>query len=297
MKKLVFLLLMFLSCDICHINGEQIVIEPLFTYPTAPDNLSTMEERCDYLVANFWNSFDFKNNNTVDQNALNDAFNVYAVSIGFANRKKTLNEIDKLISKFSKNPILTTQFLKAAEENLYGSRAVLFDDEIYIKFLDAFVKNKKIDSKRKTKYVNQLTALTNSRIGNKMHEFSFKNAVGKEILYFPMSTPTLLIFCDPDNSDWRLMRLKMETNSRLSDYLDKGLVNVIFIVNSDRFNWEILTSNYPKKWTVGANPEVADIIDTRFQPMFYVIGKNGNILYKNMDSEISVEQLLEVTTN
>lgn len=58
---------------------DVITIEPLFEYPTAPEELPTINEKSDYLVEHFWDRMDFKSKSTVDQNALNDAFRVYAV--------------------------------------------------------------------------------------------------------------------------------------------------------------------------------------------------------------------------
>lgn len=130
-------------------SQEPIQIDPLFEYPSAPEELSSLQDKSNYLVEHFWDSMDFKSSATVDQNALNDAFKVYSVPMRWAEKTRSLASADKLIEKISKNPTLLIQFTKAAETNLYSNRADVWIDEVYVKFLNALVKNKKIPESRK----------------------------------------------------------------------------------------------------------------------------------------------------
>lgn len=92
---------------------------------------------------------DFKSKSTVDQNALNDAFKVFSVPLRWANRDKAIAATNKLLQTISKNPTLLLQFTKAAEETIYGPRAEVWVDEVYLKFLNTLVSNKKIPAQRK----------------------------------------------------------------------------------------------------------------------------------------------------
>lgn len=273
---------------------EALEIDPLFEYPVAPEELKTIEEKSNYLVEHFWDPFDFKNKTTVDQHALNHAFFVYTTPIRYADKTKALAQTDKLIDKISKNPTLLTQFTKAAEENLYGQRAEVWIDEVYIKFLEAIVKNKKVNSKRKEKYQSQLTTLKNTIVGEKAQEFKFIGIDGKDARYFPMSTPTILIFGDPTQSEWRMWRLKLETNTSLVKALEQGKLNIIYIVDSDLPGWNKEVSSYPSSWTVGCAPEISKIYDLRTAPAFYLVGSDGKIILKNVVAEVAVNKALDL---
>ncbi|MDE5869058.1 MAG: DUF5106 domain-containing protein, partial [Muribaculaceae bacterium] len=100
-------------------NGV-IYIEPLFTYPVAPEDIVSLGDKSNWLMQHFWDSFDFKSKKAVDQNALNDAFSVYSHPMIWADKDVVLKSTDNLINNISKNPVLMLQFTKAAEENLYG---------------------------------------------------------------------------------------------------------------------------------------------------------------------------------
>ena len=274
-------------------SQDVIMINPLFEYPVAPEELVTMSDKCDYLVEHFWDPFDFKLKNAVDQNALNHAFNVYITSVAYATPQKSNQELDKLIDKISKNPILLTQFVKAAEENLYGPRADYWNDNLYMKFLETVNKNKKISEQRRNYYKKQYQILQASQIGKKMPGFTFNDNEDIQRNYFPMSTPTLIIFGDPSDPDWRSARLKMETNFDLSQAVDKGKANIIYIVNKKNKDWKDDVANYPVKWIVGENENVNSTIDIRIVPSIYVIGTDGNIKEKNISLSLAIATLLE----
>lgn len=293
-KRILSYLIIFFIC-LPGLQAQTVLeIDPLFDYPVAPEEMVSLEERCNYIVKNFWNSFDAKSKKPVDQYALNEAFEVYATSFRFADAKEVENSVDKLLKSVSGNPVLLLQITKAAEEKLYGPRATLWADNIYIKFLDAIINNKKIPAARKEKYINQKNPLVESAIGKTAPNFWFEDRERASKQYFPMSTPTLLIFGDPDNLDWRLHRIKMDSNLKLSEALDKGKVNILFIIPNEIENWQSSVSNYNSHWTIGQSKEVSRLYDLRLSPAMYVIGSDGKIVNKNILPEDAVSQLLEI---
>lgn len=290
--KIIVVLFCLFSFDI---KAQSLIeIKPLFEYPVAPEELESIEDRCNYIVKNFWKDFDFKKETTVDQYALNEAFSVYCSALRFASAKESDMSVSNLVKKIGSNPTLLLQFCKAAEINLYSPDAEIWSDPYYLQFLEAVVKNKKIPEKRKTKYINQEKAITGSQIGNVAPDFWFTDTERGSKHYFPMSTPTLLIFGNPDSTDWRLSRLKIDSNFSLSEAIDKGKVNILFIVPQDIQNWQDMVSNYNKKWTIGINDNISSIYDIRLMPSIYVIGSDGKILKKNISQEEAMATILEI---
>lgn len=264
----------------------------LFEYPTAPESLPTMTDKSNYLMEHFWDAMNLKSQTPVDQNLLNEAFRVYSVPMRFADKAKVTASADKLIKGLEKNPVLLLQFTKAAEEALYGPRAEAWIDEIYVKFISALVKNKKVPDSRKPKYQKQLNSLEKTITGMTAPEFKFTNKDGREATYFPMSTPTMIIFCNPKIPDWRMTRLTMETNLKLKQAIDKGQINIIFIVPDDLADWKEETSNYPGNWTVGYAPGVGETYDFRLAPSIYIIDSEGKIVMKNITPAQGVDEIL-----
>ncbi|MDE5885955.1 MAG: DUF5106 domain-containing protein [Muribaculaceae bacterium] len=268
-------------------------IEPLFEYPVAPEELPDMYEKSNYLIEHFWDQMNFKSKSAVDQNALNHAFKVYSVAMRFADKDKTLRENQKLINNLSKNPTLLFQFTKAAEENLYGPRAEVWIDEVYMQFLKSIVGNKKIPSNKRNYYEKQLKAITASANGYVAPTFSFEDREGKNKNYFPMSTLTIIIFGNPWDTDWRLARLQLESDINLISALDKGKINFLFILPEEREGWKTQVEKYSDKWVVGTSKEVKDIYDIRVIPSIYVIGADGKIITKNVSLAEGLQTLMQ----
>lgn len=270
-----------------------IQIEPIFEYPAAPEELESLTDKSDYLVAHFWDQLDFKKTEPLNQIALNDAFRVYTTPLRFANAKNAIESIDKLVSKVSGNPTLLVQFTKAAEENFYGRNAEIWADDFYLKFLDAASKNKKISEKRRERYKDKAALLRSTAVGETAPTFNFEEPDGKISTYFPMSTPTIIIFGDPEDTDWRLARLKLDTHTPLNQAIDKGKLNIIYIALNPQENLKDTFSNYSSKWKVGKSEDINDKYDIRIVPSIYYIGSDGKIVMKNVPLNMIIEKALE----
>lgn len=269
-----------------------IYLAPLFEYPSAPEEITDFNEKCGWLVDNFWNQLDVKSTQPVDQARLNDAFGVYAVACQYAPKEKAEASAEKLIKSLQKNPTLLLQMIKAAEEKLYGPRADIWIDELYVKFLRAGIANKKIPKTRKVRMESQLKQLEGSMIGGSPAMFEFTRANGEPARYFPMATPTILIFGDPDCGDCRQSRLRMEVNVAFNRAVTDGKINVLYIIPDAESGWENKVTDFPRNWTVGASDTVAELYDMRATPQIYLIGSDGKILGKNLSTQQAMAQAL-----
>ena len=277
------------------VRAQQVIeIKPLFEYPVAPDELESLQDKCNYLVKVFWDKFNFKSKEAIDQYALNEAFQVYVTAFQFAGAKEVENSVDKLIKDLSGNPMMLLQFGKAAEENLYGPRAEFWSDAIYLKFLDAILKNKKISPQRKVRYADQAAALRESAPGEVAPTFWFENPDRASKQYFPMSTPTMLIFGNPDATDWRLSRIKIDSNYAIEEALQKGKINILFIIPEDIDGWANMVTNYNKRWTVGQSIDAKKHYDLRLSPSIFIVGADGKITRKNLSLDEAQEAILEL---
>lgn len=271
---------------------EQIVIEPLFEYPTAPEEMEGLEPRSNWLVEHFWDSMNFKDKTSVDQNALNHAFAVYVTPMRFASEAASEASVTKLLADIAKNPVLSIQFAKAAEEALYGPRAEVWNDPLFIRFLDNVIKNKGIKKDRKVRYQRIRSRLSNTLRGTVPPEFDYTTPDGKLSHYRPDGVITIIEFGDPSCDECRMAKLKMDTNVTLSNLVDKGKVNILFVMPDPDEGWQSLLKDYPAKWHVGASETVSDIYDIRQAPTLYVIDREGKVAAKN----VSVQTAISIAT-
>lgn len=272
-----------------------IVIQPLFEYPVAPDSIPSLPGKSEWIVTHFWDSMDFQSKNTVDQIALNDAFEVYVSPMRWSSVETVDKSLLALFKKLEKNPTLTLQFTRAAEEALHGPRAIYWSDPIYIRFIDFMMKNKKIDNARKERYRLHKKLMENSKIGEQPQTFEYTTPTGTTARYMPTGVITVIEFGDPGCDECRYAKLKMETDVTFSNLVDKGMVNVLFIIPDPVDGWQTEMVDFSPKWHTGASDTVADLYDIRSTPSFYVIGRDGKILVKNVDFRKAMQTAVQAS--
>lgn len=265
-------------------DDGQVVVAPLFEYVVAPDDLPDLQSRTDYLMDNFWNPFDFNSNKVVDQNALNHAFGVYIEAMVYASEPKVMASIDRLIKNIKNNPGLTYQFTKAAEQTMYGPRAVFWSDEIYGKFLDNVVNNKKLDDSKKKRYISQRNLLMRTAKDAPLPQFNFIGFDDKPSHVKNTKDFMLLGFIPGDCPDCRYPFLKLDISGVVNDMIEDGQLDVTLV-------WldELGTKPaVPNKWTAGYSSDASEVMDLRLSPTFYVVDRSNRIKGKNLDIDDAI---------
>lgn len=287
-SKVKLLLLVIAATFSFNAKSEVIIVDPLFEYPVAPEELTTLWDKSNWLIQHFWDQMDFKKKEALNQAAVNDAMKVYSFPMQWADKVEVDKSVDKLVAQLQKNPTLMVQFTKAAEEALYGDRANLLIDEVYVKFLNGILKSKKVSKARKARYERQLNQLQNTKIGELAPTFTFTTPTGNPASYEPIGVFTIIEFGDPGCDDCRHAKLKMETNVRFSKLVEKGLVNILFIVPDPEDGWQTKMTGFPSNWVIGASDTVSDKLDIRKTPSFFIIDKDGKLMAKNVNVDSAI---------
>ncbi|MDE5841218.1 MAG: thioredoxin family protein, partial [Muribaculaceae bacterium] len=152
----------------------------------------------------------------------------------------------------------------------------------YVRILKSALANKKFPKLKRARYELQLKQLEHSMTGEAPNIFEFTRSNGESARYFPMSTPTIIIFGDPECGDCRMAKLRMQANVAFSKAVSDGKINVLFIIPDPEDGWEKMAEDFPANWTVGASDSVSDIYDIRDIPEVYVIGSDGKIAAKHI---------------
>lgn len=277
-----------------------ITVEPLFEYPVAPEDLPDLQAKTDWLMDHFWDTMDLSRKESVDQNALNDAFSVYTSTMLYASRANAMNSVNKLVKSLKGNPVLMLQFTKSAEESMFGPRAVMWCDETYIPFVKGLLAEKGISDSRKTRYEAQLKTMTDNAIGVKFPKLRLTLRNGRHFDFSPTADFTIVEFGNPDCDDCRFAKMKLEMAQDLKDMVAAKELEIAFIVADavpeDQEGLLALLSDYPAEWTAGISYGADDQFDIRQTPSFYVLGKKGEILGKNLDVSEAVERVRALKT-
>ena len=274
---------------------SQVLIAPLFEYPVAPDNIEGLQDKSDWLMDHFWDTMDFKSTSSVDQNALNDAFKVYATAATYASKDKVIGSVNSMLKSLKGNPVLMLQFAKGAEESFYGPRADIWSDEIFIPFIDGVLAEKGISDSRKAKYAAIKENLQRNALGKKFPKLRLTLRDGRHKEFQPSAAYTLVEIGNPDCDDCKFAKMKLEMASDLVDMIDSKDLEMLFLVADavPEDEKEILAAfkEYPENWLTGISYGADDLLDIRMTPTFYILGRKGEVIAKNLDISLAVDRL------
>lgn len=264
--------------------------DSFFQYPSPPDELTTLSDRCDYLVERFWERC-----NVVtairQREQFKKAFSDYVSFMPYASADTVHKSIEALIARFAKDTDKLIALAEIAEETLYSPDAEYMSDEVYLPFAQAASKAKKGDSERKKHFAAQAKILEQSQVGMRAPDFEYTRPdATKGRLNDSFGKYVLIYFDDPANPDSFMDRVRLQADSNVNDLIEKGALEV-YCIYPDKYSadWAASTSSYNKRWIVGASPSTKEIYDMRSAPSIYYLNGSHKILSKTL----SIENLKE----
>lgn len=254
----------------------------LFPYPQAPDTISSLERRSDYIISHFWDKCDLSKP-IKDEEGLENAFQDYAVFFQFAHKQIVLTSINDLMNKAQSNTRNFMMLARIAEKSLYDVGGVIWSDEAYLPFAENVVKSSKIKDIEKLRYKNQIAKIYNNRIGAVAQQLEYTDIDGKRKKSDSLEADNILVFFnDPDCDDCRILRLRLSTDVALNKLIEDGKLQVLCIYpGAYSKEWADDAKRYSDLWEIGASENADTKYDLRLIPNIYVLDKDKKIVMKN----------------
>lgn len=288
MKKIIISLLFIIAT--LPIYADDI----FFQYPQAPENLTTLSQRANYVVEHFWDKCNLKSAFS-SRDKMTKAFRDYITYMQFAAKDTTISSINNLIKTVQKTPKNMLTLGEIAEETLYGDSAMFWSDELYLYFANAVINTKKLSKAEKARYKHHSTVLTNSMVGSKLPNFTFTTPKGEKVEFDSVNAPAIILFFnDIECADCQLAKVRLATNINLNKLIDNGVIKIVTIYPGEPSKeWETEVESYPNNWIIGANEDIYDMFDMRTSPTIYQLDDKHTIIAKNLN----VEGIISVVGN
>lgn len=268
--------------------------DKFFEYPQAPESLTTLSERANFVVEHFWDRCNLKSAFS-SRDKMAKAFRDYVTYMQFATKDTTITSINKLIKEVQKKPKNMLTLAQIAEETLYGDSALFWSDELYLQFTNAVIKTKKISKADKARYEHHTKILTNSLTNSTLPNFEYETPNGEKQQFDSIKAPAIILFFnDIDCTDCQLAKVRLATDINLNKLIDLGVIKIVSIYPGEaNEEWKMEASNYPKNWIVGACNDIYDMFDMRVIPTIYQLDDNHKIIAKNLN----VDGILSVVSS
>lgn len=265
-----------------------------FQYPQAPENLTTLSQRANYVVEHFWDKCNLKSAFS-SRDKMTKAFRDYITYMQFAAKDTTISSINNLIKTVQKTPKNMLTLGEIAEETLYGDSAMFWSDELYLYFANAVINTKKLSKAEKARYKHHSTVLTNSMVESKLPNFTFTTPKGEKVEFDSVNAPAIILFFnDIECADCQLAKVRLATNINLNKLIDNGVIKIVTIYPGEPSKeWETEVESYPNNWIIGANEDIYDMFDMRTSPTIYQLDDKHTIIAKNLN----VEGIISVVGN
>ena len=288
MKKIIISLLFIIAT--LPIYADDI----FFQYPQAPENLTTLSQRANYVVEHFWDKCNLKSAFS-SRDKMTKAFRDYITYMQFAAKDTTISSINNLIKTVQKTPQNMLTLGEIAEETLYGDSAMFWSDELYLYFANAVINTKKLSKAEKARYKHHSTVLTNSMVGSKLPNFTFTTPKGEKVEFDSVNAPAIILFFnDIECADCQLAKVRLATNINLNKLIDNGVIKIVTIYPGEPSKeWETEVESYPNNWIIGVNEDIYDMFDMRTSPTIYQLDDKHTIIAKNLN----VEGIISVVGN
>lgn len=281
MKKILLAISAIMMSAMTFVSAQQPT--QLFPYPQPPEDMTNLYERCNFLVYKFWDQCDLKS--AFSKKAkLNQAFRDWLSFMPYASADTVYMAIDNFHKSFKKSGEQALAVAKMAEAWIYSDSASYRSEELYSKFVDAAVANKKIPEADRQHFRAQKLILDNSSVGKVVPDIVLTKADGSTTTFAAdTSDYTVLFIYEPDCLDCTFARVRLAADMVLNQLNDAGIVRVMSLYAGEPdAAFSAAVTAFPEKWLNVASAETAKYFDMRVKPAIYYLDKEHRIIAKDL---------------
>lgn len=253
-----------------------------FPYPTAPDSCTTLESRCNFIVANFWNNYNISRPITNDAD-FETAFRDYVNIVKYCHRTIAISSVRNFIFKARSNSGNLLKIGRVAESALYGPYAEYWSDELYVEFAKTLAESTNLKQADRNYYKRQVDVINKCQVEAVLPDFDIVLASGKKGKLSDIEAEVYLLFFTDDNTNSIIDRTRLSTDVGVNNLIASGGVKVIQVkIGKYVAGW---ADTMPENWVNVSSEQVFNNIDVRTVPSCLILDKDRKILTKNVSVE------------
>lgn len=278
-RVLSIFILLVLSMPVYCVMAQTDAPKTPFPYPTAPDTCTTLESRCNYIVANFWNNYNISRP-IANEADFETAFRDYVNIVKYCHRTIAISSVRNFIFKARSNTSNLLKIGRVAESALYGPYAEFWSDELYVEIAKALSESTSLKAADRNYYKHQVEVINKCPAEGKLPDIDIVFADGKKSKLSEIEAEVYLLFFTDDGTSSVIDRTRLSTDVGVNNLIAAGTVKVVQIhVGKHVAGW---ADNQPENWINVSSDQVVNNIDVRAVPSCYILDKELKILTKNV---------------
>ena len=289
LKKIYFQVFLLLL-PFCAQRAMSQEVQLLVDVPVPPEQITHLEERCNYIVDNFWKHFNFKG--AFSSVPRLEATLAQFISVTpYASADTVHMALNTLITGVEKaDPKNLVKLARIAEKLCGSDTAEYASEELMYPFAKAVGDCKKLKGPDKEYFAAMAKRMGNSRHGVVPADFSFTVPDGTTARFSDITEPTVLVyFYDPNDLDSRLGRVRLGGDFVVKTLIAHKLLRVVAIYPGPADSaWTEDIDNMPDGWVIGAAPGIEDLFTIKRYPTLYFLDEDRVITDKDFSVDTAI---------
>lgn len=260
--------------------------------PEIPGMIASEEEARNYLVAHFWDAFDFKDTALLRSRPVRTQGVSRFVALSASMPAEQKEAVDKgfgvLCKGITENRTLTDSLKYYVEEYLYNPNSPYYNEELYGVYLKSMMENLPANDPLVETYRFKLQLIGRNCPGSKAENFDYYLPDGtRKSLYSTRirGNYLILVFYDPECHSCHDIMMGMFADRSLAEAVAAGRVAVLAVyTEGDTEVWKKYLNGMPGNWTTGEDRMgVKDkaLYDLKAMPTLYLLDKHKKVLLKD----------------
>ncbi|MCI6049202.1 MAG: DUF5106 domain-containing protein [Phocaeicola plebeius] len=298
---LVFIIFLFSACGNSSkqkqtdtsvtVENPQTVSEAKFPFPAIPTMLTQPEERKAYLMAHYWDNFNFadtalvNNRNVAEQGA---ADYLAILADGTLTEEQVKGSLDGFCKGMEAQEHARKVFLQMMEDYLYNPNSPFHNEGLYALFLERMLKSEFVDEARKSSLKFSLDLISRNCPGKVATDFVYFLPDGSRHSLAQTRAKNnrlLLVFYDPECPSCHETMQEMVADGMLAEAVKAGKLTVLAVyTEGNQEVWKRTLVDLPQGWTVGSDHETVKqgaLYDLKAMPSLYLMDGTKRVLLKD----------------
>ena len=253
--------------------------------------LTQPEERKAYLMAHYWDSFNFadtalvNNRNVAEQGA---ADYLAILADGTLTEEQVKGSLDGFCKGMEAQEHARKVFLQMMEDYLYNPNSPFHNEGLYALFLERMLKSEFVDEARKSSLKFSLDLISRNCPGKVATDFVYFLPDGSRHSLAQTRAKNnrlLLVFYDPECPSCHETMQEMVADGMLAEAVKAGKLTVLAVyTEGNQEVWKRTLSDLPQGWTVGSDHETVKqgaLYDLKAMPSLYLMDGTKRVLLKD----------------
>lgn len=298
---LVFIILLFSACGNSSkqkqtdtsvtAEDSQTPAEAKFPFPEIPTMLTQPEERKAYLMAHYWDNFNFADTALVNNRNVSEqgAANFLAIlADGTLSEAQVKGSLDGFCKGMEAQEHARKVFLQMMEDYLYNPNSPYHNEALYALFLERMLKSEYVDEARKSSLKFSLDLISRNCPGKVATDFVYFLPDGSRHSLAQTRAKNnrlLLVFYDPECPSCHETMQEMVADGLLAEAVKAGKLTVLAVyTEGNQEVWKRTLGDLPQGWTVGSDHETVKqgaLYDLKAMPSLYLMDGTKRVLLKD----------------